>query len=268
MCSIISGVHFASWVWSIQLTSLAHSLLWVSCSPIVIVLFLWVVKVLSYWPFCKEKVIPRIDTYPTALETVGTLIGFAGGAIICLDAQSDASVSLLGNLYAFIGAVAMCFYLGTGQVLRKWMPTFMYALPVNVIAFVFLAIASLIFEGSSFQGPPNSNIFGCFMDTRYFLLTCGLAVIPGLLGHTMINFILKHVSALVVSIVLLFEPLVGSIFGYLFNVQLVPGIYTLVGGPILLVGAGMVVIGGSVSPQKKPPVEEKATSEQEITVEI
>jgi hypothetical protein len=119
----------------------------------------------------------------------------------------------------------------------------MYAFPVNFTASIFVAIMSIAFEGTGFVGPPNMIIFGWFYNSNYFLYVFLLAAIPGMLGHTMINYVLKHVSALLVSIVLLFEPLVGSLLGYWIGIQGIPGVYTLIGGPILMIGAGMVIVG-------------------------
>lgn len=61
----------------------------------------------------------------------------------------------------------------------------------------------------------------------------------------MLNYVLKHIAPLVVSVTLLLEPLVGSLIGAAFGLQGLPGPFTWVGGTVLLVGAGMVTAAQS-----------------------
>lgn len=58
------------------------------------------------------------------------------------------------------------------------------------------------------------------------MLTAARAL--GLLGHTMVNNLLEHLSPLIVSVVLLMEPLVGSLIGFAFGKQDMPGLFTWV----------------------------------------
>ena len=63
------------------------------------------------------------------------------------------------------------------------------------------------------------------------------------LGHTLANLSLAHLSPLVVAVSGLWEPLVGSVLGYLVGVQGVPGIVTLAAGPLLMVGCVLTTVG-------------------------
>ncbi len=123
---------------------------------------------------------------PTALETMGAIIGFGGGALMSLEASASSStrdrVTVSGDALAFLGAVAFVVYLYTGQVLRKWMGTFMYAFPVNAVGSVLLVVPSVIFEGASTSpSDPKRHVFGWLLDWRLFLIVSGLALVPGLL---------------------------------------------------------------------------------------
>lgn len=44
----------------------------------------------------------------------------------------------------------------------------------------------------------------------------------------MVNYLLEHISPLLVSVVLLMEPLFGSLIGFAFDKQGVPGLWTFV----------------------------------------
>jgi hypothetical protein len=55
------------------------------------------------------------------------VLGFAGLAISLLDAQEEGTeVTIVGDLAALLGAVAVIGYLYAGRYLRPWMPLFLY----------------------------------------------------------------------------------------------------------------------------------------------
>jgi drug/metabolite transporter (DMT)-like permease len=60
------------------------------------------------------------------------------------------------------------------------------------------------------------------------------------MGHTGINAVLRWFSPLIVSIALLFEPVIGGLIGYLWNGQISLGIWTVIGGMLMLIGAILV----------------------------
>eukprot|EP01119_Soliformovum_irregulare_P024626 TRINITY_DN8869_c0_g1_i3.p2 TRINITY_DN8869_c0_g1~~TRINITY_DN8869_c0_g1_i3.p2 ORF type:complete len:175 (+),score=42.00 TRINITY_DN8869_c0_g1_i3:597-1121(+) len=137
-------------------------------------------------------------------------------------------------LLLFLGAVAIAGYLVAGSYLRKWMPLFMYAFPVT-------AVASTLISAFAF-GEPSADFtmvfFGWFLNS--FWLIAYIAVFPGICGHTGINYAIKYVNPLIVSVMLLLEPAIGSVIGYLVGVSGIPGIWTIIGAPILLLGLGIV----------------------------
>ena len=73
------AAHFGTWVTSLDHTSLAHSLLFVTSHPIIIVIG-------------TALLVRR----PHKLETIGALIGLFGAAITLLDAKNDGNVTLWG----------------------------------------------------------------------------------------------------------------------------------------------------------------------------
>lgn len=216
-------LHFGSWVWSLDHTTLPRSLLFVTSHPLVIVLGLWLINK----PVKKES-------------SIGAIIGFIGAAIIILGVESEGKASLIGDLAAFIGAVTVVGYFTAGRVLREWMPLFVYAFPVTFLASMLLAISSILQEGANFD---SSNsilyVFG-WLNAVWFPYIAYLAIGPGLIGHTGINGVLKWFSPLIISVCLVMEPLIGSIIGYFFVSTETPGMETLIGGAILIIGTLMV----------------------------
>jgi drug/metabolite transporter (DMT)-like permease len=67
-----------------------------------------------------------------------------------------------------------------------------------------------------------------------FAIFVGLAVFPTLLGHSLFNWALKYVKTSLVSTAILGEPIFASIMALLIFGER-PGVYTLIGGPIIIV---------------------------------
>lgn len=223
--SIFLAAHFGSWVWSLDHTSLVHSLLFVTSHPLVVVLLM-----------------PILGSEIRKGHILGASVGFFGAALTLKDIDSGGEVTLIGNLFAFIGAVTVVGYLFSGRYLRseRNMPLFIYAFPVTFLSAVWLTPTSVIIEGTGFsQAIPEISIFG-WTDIAWILWVGYLSLGPGLMGHTGINAVLRWFSPLIVSIALLFEPVIGGLIGYLWNGQISLGIWTVIGGMLMLIGAILV----------------------------
>jgi len=225
--SIFLAAHFGSWVWSLDHTSLVHSLLFVTSHPLVVVLLM---------PILGSKI--------RRGHVLGASIGFFGAALTLKDIDSGGEVTLIGNLFAFIGAVTVVGYLFSGRYLRseRNMPLFIYAFPVTFLSAIWLTPTSLVIEGTSIsQVIPELSVFG-WIDISWILWVGYLSLGPGLLGHTGINAVLRWFSPLIVSIALLFEPVIGGFIGYIWNGEISLGIWTVIGGMMMLIGAILVKV--------------------------
>ena len=225
------ALHFGSWVASLDATSLTHSLLFVTAHPLIIIVGMGVFGtfIIGY-------------RLPNRREVLGAVIGFSGAALTLLDQghqQGGHTVTLWGDALAFFGAVFVVGYIISGRVLREWMPIFLYAFPVTLLASILLVPASWIME-------PNFASFGIvgWTEPEYFPWFLALALIAGLLGHTGLNTCLRYISPLTISTSVTLEPLIGSFIGWAFFESGVPGQWTWVGGPILILGVVLVILGG------------------------
>ena len=224
------ALHFGFWVTSLDYTSLTHSLLFVTAHPLVILI--------GMFYFVRK---------PNRMELVGGIAAFTGAAISMLDAgdvQGDRSVTVFGDQLAFFGAVFVVGYIVCGRILREWMPLFVYAFPVTLIGGLLLVPASWLLE-SEFS---DFGAFGYFTHQTlwWFVL---LAFIAGILGHPGLNYCLKYVSPLLISISVTLEPLLGSLIGWMFFSTGVPGLWTWIGGPILMLGIISIVYGEHLTQQ-------------------
>ena len=214
------AVHFAAWVMSLDMTSLAHSLLFVTTSPLLILIANAVFK----------------GRKPSVLEIIGVMTSLIGAAITLIDIRDDAKVTAGGDALAFFGAVAIVFHIECGRSLRYWMPTSVYAFPVTFLASVFLAIGACAFG-------ENTPVFGWATSPKVWWYVL-LAFVSGIVGHTGFNLALGYVSSIVVSISTTMEPVIGTFIGWVTYRTSPPKLFTWLGGPLLLVGIVCVVKGG------------------------
>jgi len=211
--AIVSGVllalHFASWISSLDYTSVMSSVVFVSTNP----LFVGLASVL----ILRESI--RRGT------VVGIVIAGIGGALIGFTDLGNAGAdSLFGDGLALVGAVTVSGYLLIGRQLRKRLSLLAYiGLVYTTAAIVLLAMAWAM----------GANLFG--YSPMGYLLILLLAAGPQLIGHTSYNWALKYVSATFVTVTLLAEPIGATVLAIPILAQ-VPSPIKLVGGALILFG--------------------------------
>ena len=217
---IALAAHFGTWVTSLDHTSLAHSLLFVTSHPIIIVIGTAI--------FVRK---------PHSLETAGALVGLVGAGITLLDAKDSGDVTLWGDFLAFTGAITVVGYIVAGRILREWMPVFVYAVPVTLLGGILLIPFSILMgESTSAIGWVESDLLG------WFIL---LAFLAGIVGHTGLNACLRWLRPLTVSFAVTLEPIIGAFIGWFFFDEDIPQKWTWLGGLILIFGIMLVIKGGA-----------------------
>ena len=217
---IALAAHFGTWVTSLDHTSLAHSLLFVTSHPIIIVIGTAI--------FVRK---------PHSLETAGALVGLVGAGITLLDAKDSGDVTLWGDFLAFAGAITVVGYIVAGRILREWMPVFVYAVPVTLLGGILLIPFSVLMgESTSAIGWVESDLLG------WFIL---LAFLAGIVGHTGLNACLRWLRPLTVSFAVTLEPIIGAFIGWFFFDEDIPQKWTWLGGLILIFGIMLVIKGGA-----------------------
>jgi len=126
---------------------------------------------------------------------------------------------------------------------KRQMPLFLYAFPVTAIAAILLSIHAMISEGATpSKAVVDTSLLG-WTDAAWIFLVGYLAIGPGLAGHTGINASLRWLPPLVISVSVVFEPLLGGILGWFLGVESIPDLWTWVGGPFMIAGMALAIIG-------------------------
>lgn len=230
--ALVSGfflsLHFATWITSLKYTSVANSVVLVSTSPV----FVAVGSVF----FLKEKI--------TRLQIFGIVLTLLGAGILSLNELALAHRSIVGNALALVGAVGAAGYFLVGRNLRSQFDTRTYVTAVYSTAAVLLLIVTL-----SMQLPLTGY------DRKIYGLFVLIAVLPQIIGHTSFNWALKFVSATMISIITLGEPVGAVILAY-FLLQEKITANQAIGGILILSGVALAIRGESL--QKTKPIRESA----------
>lgn len=214
------AVHFAAWFESLAWTSVAASVTIVQSQPIFVALGAWLVL--------EERLTGRI-VLGIAVAIGGMVamsLGDLGGGVLV------GPNPLFGNGLALLGAVMAAGYVLAGRSLRQRIPL----VPYVVVVYSVCAIALLGFVLA--QGAPLTGY-----PAREWLLFAGLALGPGLLGHTVINWSLAHLESSVVSVSLLGEPVGATVLALVVLAES-PSASTVAGGAVVLLGIVLTASDG------------------------
>ena len=215
---LVLSAHFILWITSLELTTVASSVILVTAHPIL------VAGIEHY--FFKERL--------SRLNFIGICIAIFG-VIVLASGDLNEPGNLFGDILAWIAGICAGLYILAGRRMRKNISLITYAFLVYLFCFVFLLVACLA-TGTSFTKYED----GQSMPWREYALFFLMALIPGILGHTLYNWSLKHVRASVVSVSLLGEPIGSTILAFILLKEAPSSWLAIVGGVLTLMGIVMV----------------------------
>jgi drug/metabolite transporter (DMT)-like permease len=216
------AIHFATWISSLEFTSVASSVVLVQTSP----LFVALMSAL----LLREK-ISRPVFIGLGLALLGSLV--VGLSDTC--ANFDCSdilkgKALKGDLLALVGGISGAGYIVIGRSLRRQISLVSYIGVVYSTAAVVLLALMLMAGQSPFGLSPTAYV--------WIIL---LAIFPQLIAHSTYNWALRFVPATVVAVTLLGEPIAAAYMARVFLDE-VPSVVWLLGGALTLSGIALVSI--------------------------
>lgn len=223
LSGLILALHFATWITSLEFTTIASSVVIVCTTPIWVTLFGSIVY--------HEKVNKVVILGIMLALTGGMLVALSETCILslngvtCLFMQSNqAGNAAYGNLLAFLGALFAAGYLIIGKEVRKQVDLAPYALIVYGTAAIVLMLI-IIFQ--------RLNV-PVYTPTTYFYILL-LAIFPQLVGHSTLNWALKYLSTTYVAIAQMGEP-VGSTILAIILFHEIPTPLKILGSILILIG--------------------------------
>jgi drug/metabolite transporter (DMT)-like permease len=231
---IFLAVHFATWVSSLEYTTVASSVVLVSTSPLFVALLSPILL--------NEPINPNLR-YALVLSFIGTLIIAISDTCISVDQfkcppfQSFLEgEAIKGDILAIGGAISGAGYMLIGRKVRGKLSLLPYITLVYGIAAIVLTILVALASQRVIGFPPIVYF--------WFLL---LAIFPQLVGHSSINWALRFLTAVYVSITLLGEPIGSSILALIILGES-PSWLMMVGAVLILSG---IVIASLRATQKQ-----------------
>lgn len=202
------AVHFATWIASLDYTSVASSVILVETIP------LWV-GVLT--PFVTGE-------RPGKATLAGIGLSFAGGILIGAGDFATGGRALLGDLLALAGGFSGALYIMLGRNVRPRLSLLAY------ITTCYGTAGALLWTLVIASGTPFT---GFSAPTWWAFL--GMAVVPQILGHSSYNWALRWFSSTTVAVCLLGEPIGSTILAWIFfGETLTP--WKAAGGALILAG--------------------------------
>jgi drug/metabolite transporter (DMT)-like permease len=209
---IFLGFHFATWITSLDYTSISNSVVLVTTQPIF-------VAILSH-VLLKEKINLTI--------LFAILLALSGSFIISGGDFQIGKANFYGDILALIGAVMAAAYLLCGRVVRQKLSLITYIFLVYFISAFVLGVLCVIWGTLLYPYPSKTFL--------WFIL---LGLIPTVIGHTLYNWALKYLRAYLVGISILGEPVGATILAYLIFKQIPPTL-TYLGAAAIFMGIFLV----------------------------
>ncbi|MGX1902651.1 DMT family transporter [Thermolongibacillus altinsuensis] len=213
--SFLSGTllafHFIFWFESLRYTSVASSVVLVTLQP----LFAFI----GAYLFFKEPI--------TKSALLSVFLAIGGSLLISWGDFRVSGKALYGDLLALLACAMVTGYWLVGQNLRQRFSLIAYTYIVYGMAAAILCVYALLFQYSFLSYRPT--------DWLCFIL---LAIVPTLLGHSLFNWAMRWVSAAMVSMAILFEPIGAIILAYILLGETVQLSQTI-GAFCIMVGVGI-----------------------------
>ena len=214
IAGVFLGLHFATWIPSLTLTTIAASTALVATQPI------WAALIARA---TGVRISSRV--------WIGTAIAFSGVIVLTGVDLSVDPAHLWGDALALVGAVFSAAYVSVAERVRKTVDT-------STMTFVLYAVSAVTIL-------PLVFIFGQQLvgfDAQAWALILAVTLGAQLLGHSMMTRVLSSTSATVVSLAILFEmpgaTLVAAIWlGQVPPLALLPAAALILAGLVIVIKA-------------------------------
>jgi drug/metabolite transporter (DMT)-like permease len=211
------AAHFALWIPSIDLTTIAASTVLVTTQPVWVALagYLWFGERLS------------------RAGVLGIAVAMGGAAVVSGGDFRLSAEAALGDVLALLGAVTAAGYYMVGRTLRRDLSLLTYV-GIAYTTCALLLIPAMLVARTPFTG----------FEAGTWWTFLALALVPQIMGHTVFNYLLRYLSATVVAVAILGEPVGATLLGLAIFGE-VPGWAAVAGGALILVGIYAAIRGQS-----------------------
>jgi drug/metabolite transporter (DMT)-like permease len=221
---LLLGAHFATWVPSLRLTTVASSTALVATQPV------WAALIAA-----------RRGVRIVTIAWVGIAVSLVGVLVLTGVDFAVTPRALVGDALALAGAILAALYVTVGEAVRADTSNPTYTTICYAAAAVGL-LALVVVLGVPLTG----------FSARDWWIILAITIGAQLLGHTLVNRVLATTSATVVSLAILLEMPGSTLIAAAWLGQLPPA---AVLPAVVLLLAGIVLVIGSTTAATDPPSE-------------
>jgi drug/metabolite transporter (DMT)-like permease len=187
--ALFLALHFATWIASLDYTSIANSVVLVTLTPV------W----LAVWAVIALR-------RPPGRRTWGAIVlAIAGSAVMGVGSARLGVEMLWGDALALAGGILFVGFLLLAEAARR---------TVGLVAFVTLVYggaAVLLWGAVLGLGLPVAGF-----TTETWMAFLGLGLVAQIIGHTGFNWAVRAIAPMVLAILLLAEPILSAGLGWLY----------------------------------------------------
>jgi len=213
------GIHFATWCWAIQHTSIANAALFIGLQPLII-------------PFIAHALIRE---KLNAWELVGSALALVGSLWIMGRQVAFARGDLAGSLAAMFSTGWCGLYFVFGRKYRGQEHVMLFSVPVYFVAAAVQAVASCVLSGGIFAGHGWTPV-----------ALLALILVPTVGGHTLAMYLLRHAKAQTLSLSVPAQFAISVIAAWILFGE-VPPVWFYPGAALVLAGVTIGVVFGEGS---------------------
>ncbi|MBN1516269.1 DMT family transporter [Candidatus Sumerlaeota bacterium] len=222
---ILLGLHFISWIIGLRLTLVANANLIVNMAPVAMPFFLLAV----------------LNEHLNRAEKIGTICAMIG--VVCMgfsDYHADMQ-HLKGDMICFLSMLLFCYYLVLARLNSHFPSVWLYITPLYFVGGVTCLLAGALVGARPMNQPGAESWLALYTpyESTWILL---LAVVPTLIGHSLLNYSMKHLRGQTVGVINQSQTIFAGLMAYFFlgeapRAMLYVAAVFLIGGVVIVVQA-------------------------------
>ncbi len=211
--SVFLSAHFITWIMGAKMTLATNATIIVNMVP-------------SVMPFISFVILrERLDKR----EILGTIISIIGMFYLSIFDFHLSSLTFKGDVICFISMILFAFYIVFGRKNRGIPSVWLYVVPLYYFAGILTIVISYIFT--------NQLVIP---DVKNIQFVLALAIIPTVIGHSLVNYSVRYFKSQTVSIFNQIQLFFAGILAYIFLHE-IPS-YNLYISSIFIIGGSIIVI--------------------------
>ncbi len=212
LSGLFLGIHFTTWCWGIQHTSIANACLFIGLQPLI-------TPFMAHY-FLREKL--------NKWEIVAVIIAVMGTIWLTIHQFSASRSDMAGISVTFISAILCSTYFVISRKYRSGHHIFVFSTEVFLVAAFVQAIAAFAIYGSLEVG-----------NTTSILSLIGLILLPTVGGHAMVMYLLKYAKPQLISFSVPAQFVLATLMAYPLFKE-IPPLWFYPGAGLVLTG---VILG-------------------------